>query len=241
MAFFEYDFNIRLRDVGFNNELSNQAILGFFEDIGGLHSDSVGYGLNKIYETRLSWVLLHWKIEVFKRAKYGDKIHIKTWSRYSQKFYSYRDFEMYDDNGNLLVIGTSKWTLINIDKGLERISDEHIAKYQPEDKSVFNIIELPKLKEPEISNSATFEYTVSRTDIDINKHMHNLYYLDIAYEALPDNVYENSNFTNVEIMYKTGALLGESLKCFYCFIDKEHYVIIKSFDERNLHCIIKLS
>ena len=40
------------------------------------------------------------------------------------------------------------------------------------------------LHEPE-SSSNIYNYTVSRRDIDINHHMHNLCYLDLAYETLP--------------------------------------------------------
>ena len=70
--------------------------------------------------------------------------------------------------------------------------------------------------------------------------MHNTYYLDLAYEALPKDVYENNTFNNFEIMYKTSALLGEKVKCLYSFVNGEHFVTIKSEDEAKLHAIIKL-
>ena len=81
---------------------------------------------------------------------------------------------------------------------------------------------------------------MQRRDIDINKHMHNICYLDLAYEALPKDIYENTSFDNIEIMYKTGALLGEKVKCFYSDIDGEHIVTIKSEDETKLHAIVTL-
>jgi len=240
MAFFEHDFYIRMRDVDVNNEISNKSILGFFEDIGGLHSDKIGLGMNNIFETRLSWVLLHWKVKVFKRATYGNTIKIKTWARYSKKFYCYRDFEMYSESGELLVIATSKWALINIDSGLAKLEDELINRYTPESKSVFDELEVSKIREPS-EYISTNNYTVLRSNIDINKHMHNLYYLDVAYEALPTDIYENTKFDNIEIMYKSSALLGDNLKCLYSKIDDEHFVSIKSEDESVLHAIIKLS
>ena len=190
MAFFESDFYIRMRDVDKNNKITNKAILGFFEDIAGLHSDSVGFGLKNIEETQLSWILLHWKMKVIERANYGDTIHIKTWSRYSTKVYSYRDFEMYDSSGKLLAIATSKWALIHVNGGITKIENDIVQKYNPEAKSVFDELEVQKLKQPE-SYSYSYDYTVLRSDIDVNNHMHNLYYLDVAYEALPVDVYNN--------------------------------------------------
>lgn len=241
MAFFEHDFTITMRDVDKNIKLTDKSILGFFEDIAGFHSDKVGYGLKSVSSTRLSWVLLHWKVKVIKRPEYSDIIHIRTWSRYSKKVYSYRDFEMYNSNNELIAIGTSKWSLINIDKGLTKIEDSLIEKYTPENKSVFDIVELPKLKEPNENLKHTYNYIVSKSDIDINNHMHNLNYLDIAYNSLPNELEIDADFNNIEIMYKHGAYLNDYLNCFYTCIDNEHYIIIKNNDNSDLHAIVKFS
>ena len=240
MAFFEYSFHVGMRDIGKNNEISNKAILSFFEDAGGLHSDIAGFGLKNIYETKLSWVLLHWKVTILKRAKYSDEVLVKTWSRKSLKFYSYRDFEMYDKNTmELLAYGTSKWTLIHFEHGITRLDDSIISNYHPENKSVYKEDELDKLKEP-TSYTNEFDYTILRSNIDVNKHMHNLYYLDLAYETLPNDVYESCSFDNIEIMYKKECKLGENVKCLYSYENGKHIVAIKSNDEKHLHCIIQL-
>ena len=41
-------------------------------------------------------------------------------------------------------------------------------------------------------NAEEMIYNIQRRDIDINQHMHNLSYLDMAYEILPDNIYNNN-------------------------------------------------
>ena len=240
MSIIEHDFDFSIRDINKNTELTDKALFGFFEDIGGYHSDKVGFGLKNIEENRISWVLLHWKLKVLKRIKYGDKIHIKTWSRGSIRASCFRDFEVYNNNNELCAIATSKWTVFHLDKGLIRLTDDIIGKYETEEKQVFESFNFDKIKEPE-NSILTYEYTVQRRDIDINNHMHNLYYLDLAYEALPNDIYENHSFDNVEIMYKSGAYLGDKLKCFYSQENNEHLVTIKSNDESTLHAIIKLS
>lgn len=96
MAIIEHDFDITIRDINSKTELTNKAILNFFEDIGGYHSDIAGYGLKNIEETKISWVLLHWKVKVLKRIKYGDSVHVKTWSRGIIRACSYRDYEIYN-------------------------------------------------------------------------------------------------------------------------------------------------
>ena len=239
MAFIEKELHLTIRDIDKKTNLTNKAILSFFEDIGGYHSDLAGYGLKQIEQTRISWVLLHWKFKVLKRIKYSDgNIRIKTWSRGCVRACTIRDFEIYDSAGNLCVIGTSKWTLIHLENGLMRLTDELLNNYQAEPDIAIDF-DFKKIQEPE-NYSNIYKYTVSRRDLDINGHMHNLNYLDLAYEALPKDVYENNSFDDVEIMYKKGAFLGDKLKCLYSNIDNEHIVTIKSEDNENLHAIIKL-
>ena len=238
---FKREFKIGLKDIGKESKVTNKAILEYLENIAAYHSDSVGYGVNSIKETKVTWLLLDWKLQVIKRPKYGQALKIHTWSRYTNKCYSYRDFEIYDDNNNLAAIATSKWLLIDTEKGkISRIEENMIEKYKPETgKSVFNIVELDKLIEPEnIENSISYE--VRRRDIDINGHMHNLYYLDLAYEALPEKVYEQRPFENIQIMYKREAKKGDKLKINYTNKNGKNVVTIKSDDEKILHAIIEL-
>ena len=122
MAFLEHEFHMTIRDIDKNTYLSNKAILAYFEDIGGYCSDKAGFGLKQILDTKLSWVLLHWKFKVIKRIKYSEEtFRIKTWSRGIDKACTFRDYEIYNKDNELCVVGTSKWTLIHLEKGLVKL------------------------------------------------------------------------------------------------------------------------
>ena len=201
MTFIE-NFKMGLTDIEKDNKIKNIAILKMLENIGSYHSDIAGYGTNDIPIKKLSWILLDWKLKVIKRPTYGETLEIHTWARVANKFFTYRDFEIYDGNKNLCAIATSKWTLINIEEGkMSKITEDVINSYKPEEKEVFEKEKLEKLQEPKEFISS-IKYEIKRKDIDINKHMHNLYYLDLAYEALPEEVYNTNIFDNVRIMYK---------------------------------------
>ena len=241
MGSFEHDFEIGLKDVEKYNKLSNKAILSFFEDAGAYHSDSINFGLNDIVNTHLSWVLLGWKVKVLKRPVY-DKLHIKTWAKNPEKFSTYRDFEVYNQNNELVIIATSKWVLVNTETGrISAIPEDVIHNYKPDTKSVFSDseAEIKKLSDSK-KYSQEINYTVTRSQIDVNKHLHNLYYLDIAYEALPENVYENNLFDNFEIMYKKQIRLHDTVKACYSFDENTHKVVIKSLDDKKIHAIVIL-
>lgn len=237
--FYKEKVKIQLKDFGKNGYIKNRAILEMFENVATYHSDSVGHGPNNIGKTKTSWVLLDWKFKVIKRPKYGQILNVCTWGRCMKKAFTYRDFEVRDEENNLCVIGTSKWVLIDINSGkIVRINDELVNDYKPEEKSVFQE-ELTKLKEPE-RFEFEYIYKVARRDIDLNGHMHNLYYLDLAYEALPQEIYEKRPFDNVRIEYKKEIKYGEIIKCKYSFVNEENIVTILDESESKTHAIIIL-
>ena len=165
-------FKIGLKDVWAKDEVSNIAILEYLEDIAAYHSDSVGIGINTTNKTQISWLLSDWKLEVIKRPHYGQILDIHTWSRKIEKFYAFRDFEIYDEENNLCAIATSKWLLINNKTGkIVRVEAELADKYQSEmGKCVFKDTEIKKLYEPnEFINEVP--YNARRRDIDVIGHI----------------------------------------------------------------------
>lgn len=237
----EKAYNVKISETMANCEMTNKAILGDLENVACNHSDFAGYGVYDIPKTHLTWILLEWKLKVIKRPKYGDEIIAKTWSRNSSRCYAYRDFEIYDKQGNQIAIAASKWVLIDTEKRkIIKVEDDVIEKYYPElEKSVFEDEDFPKIREPEKYQNEV-EYKVKRSDIDVNNHMHNLNYLDLANEALPEEIYQNKNFNNIRISYKKEIKLGEIVKCKYSFEGGKHIVVVKSEDESALHAIIEM-
>ena len=238
---YEEKFKIGLKDVWAKDEVSNIAILEYLENIAAYHSDSVGIGVNTTEKTHLNWLLLDWELEVLKRPRYGQVLDIHTWSRGIEKFYAFRDFEVYDEKNNLCAIATSKWLLVDRKTGkIARVEPEIADRYQSEtEKAVFKDKKIEKIKEPK-EYISEMTYTTRRRDIDVIGHMHNLYYLYLAYEALPEEEYNKRPFNHVRIQYKNQIKLGEIAKCKYAKENEENIVVIKSEDDKILHAIIKI-
>ena len=144
----EREYYVKLSEIGKENKITNKALLGILEDIGGVHSNIAGYGIPTMDKTHLTWILLDWKVQVIRRPNYAE-ILARTWSKEGLKYYAYRDFEVVDEQGNIIVKAISRWVLVNIETGkMERITDEILSKYQPEsNKCVFEDETFDKIKE----------------------------------------------------------------------------------------------
>lgn len=238
---FKENFKMGLKDIDKDNLLKNRAILEYLENIGSYHSDVAGFGANYTNSTGIAWILLGWKLKVIARPKYGAELEIHTWAKEGSKVATFRDFEIFDENKKLCAIATSKWTMVDIKKGkIIKISDDVIDAYKTETRNVFSEVELEKIAIPK-EFQTTSEYLVRRKDIDINGHMHNLYYLDVAYEALPEEIYNRRPFDEVRIQYKKEIKLGEKLKCKYANAEDKYIVVIYSENEKIIHAIIELA
>lgn len=238
--FVEHNFFVGISHINTLSQLNNTSLLSYLEDMGLIHSEMVGYGISQINENKKSWVLLNWKIKVINRPKYADNLRIKTWSREIEKIYAFRDFEVYNQNNELVAIASSKWIYMDIEnKKITKISDEVRNAYKIEDRYVFEDKEFPKLKEPE-TYLKKIDYKIAKNMIDINKHLHNIYYMDLAKEVLPDEITFSNEFNEFDIMYKHEIKLGDTVKIMYSKDDDYYTVVIKDKEEKIVHAIIRL-
>lgn len=241
MAIFTYNYKIKYSDVGNDNKLTLKALVETLQEAAIGHSEQAGYGVNDIEKTHLAWLLLNWKVQIMSYPKSNEAITIKTWPRVFDKLYSYRDFEVYDKNNNLIAIASSKWFAIDTEsKKIRKLTPEITDAYgEPITTSVFEDAFKEKLLVPE-DLTLNFNYLVQRRDIDTNGHVNNLNYIDYALETLDEEIFNNCTFNNLEVVYKKEIKLKESINCYYSLEDKKHIVTIKNEDNSVVHAIIKL-
>lgn len=234
-------FTVRYTDVNRSNHLTLKSLVTYFQEVAGRHSQLAGYSVNDIPNTHVTWLLINWKVKMFNHPHVNEALQVSTWARDFEKCYSYRDFEVLDTNGKLIAIASSKWVLINTNtKKLANITPEIISAYGIFKTNVFenNLKFLSKLsvQNPDL----TFSYDIQRRDIDTNGHVNNLHYIDYAFEALPEEVYNKYEFNNIEILYKREIKYPNKINCYYAYLNGEHIILIKSSDESILHSIVKL-
>ena len=241
-SIFEESYLTSFSQTGVHNKLTNISFLSLMETIAGAHSGYVNYSFNELGKENKAWVLLNWKLQVYKRPTADEKITIKTWGRFFNKLFTIRDFKMYNEAGELCAIASSKWCIVDLSTGKISRIPENIDKIYHgfKDESVFNIKDLPKLNVPETNPTSSDTYTIRRFDLDINKHVHNLNYLNYAYELLPEDVYYGEELNNVEISFKKEIKYKDKIKSFLYVENDVYTIVIKNDDESIVHAIIKL-
>ena len=239
MNLYECDFVVDYVDVDVHGIISDWGFFKHLQEIGCLHAEKLGYGVNNSLKTGLAWILLDWKMQIFKRPSWRDKIHVRTWPSKTELACTFRDYEIFDGEGTKLAVATSRWVLYDLNnRRIVKITPDVIERFAPCGISVF-ATEIEKLHEPEDA-AITFEYRVLRRDIDSNGHVNNLNYINFAKEALPEEVYNMAQFSSIEVMYKKQCLVGSEIVGLYKEVAPGEYVVaIRSKDLKDLHAIVR--
>lgn len=230
-----HEFLVGFRDVDVNSKMKNSAILNVFQEIAGFHSIEVGKKFESLDST---WILTGYKVNIIKRPVYGDMIDVSTWGTEIKSITAVREFEIRNKSGELLVTAISNWAHMSNNR-LAKVSEETIKAYglEPEHTN-YNELKLKKIMEPE-TYSIENEYVVDWNWIDVNRHMNNIYYMDLVDMILPEQ-YKLEPCDCFEVSYKKEIKYKEKIKCQYAELEDSRIVMVKSEDLSNLCAIIKI-
>lgn len=235
---FSEEFYIGYSDVNRDFLLSDTAALKMFENSACMHSTAVGDGMRT---SASRWFLKSYHVKFLCRPQYEEKVKVCTWSRNIKGASASREFEIYSKDKSLAVTAVSNWVRVcAATLKPERISPETFDCYKSEtERTNFSSPWIDKLREPE-NYSYEKEFIIGRNFIDPNNHMNNVYYLDLAYMTLPENIYEKGGFNEFEIMYRKAITCGERVKCMYSETEDAYMTVIKSSDLSDTFALIKL-
>lgn len=235
---FTEKFYIGYSDITKDYTISNTALLKIFENAASMHSH---VAKDDITESDGRWFLTGYHVKITKRPSYGETVTVNTWSRDMKGVQASREFEVYNEKGELCLIAISNWIRINAaTQRLERISPELYEAYGSEsERTNFNYSWIEKLKESETSEVEK-EFHIERNFIDANNHMNNVYYLDLVNNLLPEDVYQKGDAGEFIIMYKSAIQYDETVNCSFAVEPDCYTVTIKSQDKTELKAVIRL-
>lgn len=188
-----------------NDRLSAKSILNIFQDAAGIHADKIGVGYETMLAKNLYWILSRVKFDVFKMPVPNQKVVVETWPHEKGRIDFDRDFKVLSDDGETLVIGTSKWCVIDTEtRSLQRTENVNYDGEVCPDKNYEE--RFGKIVVPNDCLVQKFVHTVRFSDLDHNKHMNNTNYALLSTNAIDDNIY-----SHFEINFLSECLLGDEI------------------------------
>lgn len=203
---YTFESRVRFSEVDTTEKLTLPAVVNYFQDCTTFQSEELGLGVEALKAIGKGWILSSWQIEVNRYPRLGEKLKIDTWATTFDGIYGNRNFRLRAENDEMLARANSIWVYMDLAKGRPlRPDKEVVSAYEidpPLDmEPVSRKIALPK--EPEEREA----FPVLRHQIDVNNHVNNCQYIQMALEVLP----ECGRAKRIRVEYKKSAVLGDMI------------------------------
>ena len=204
-------FFIGYSDVDKNDKCKLSKIIDLLQNTATLHSKSVGYGTKAMMELKQAWIMLGWRVRILKYPEADMDVEVRTWSRGIKSVEAKRGYEIFSEDGELLIIADSTWALFDLEaQKLIRAPEEMKNAYGSIDRDMFEGEKSERLIDNDIIENEV-SIVVGKRDIDTNNHMNNSKYLDYIIEVIPDNI----EIKEFECTYKKQVGYGEKINISY--------------------------
>lgn len=204
-----YPFTIQPENVDFTLRASVASIISYMLNVAGTDAHRKGFGVEALQGHSFTWVLSRLAVDINTQPRQYSNIEIDTWVNEFNRLSSTRNFKMRIGD-EVIAAGVSQWCMLNMET--RQAVDMTLLK---------DIYERAMVAEPspitaparlrDIEPQASVSRPVAYSDIDFNRHVNTLRYIDLIFDSLPIELIEKNNGMRLDINFIAEALYGEVL------------------------------
>ena len=208
-AYFKRTYAFGFGDCDTQKKASLFSVMKLLSEIAGDDYEGRGLGHAILLEKRMAFIISRMNLCFLRIPKYREKVVACTWERFVKGPFFYRDYEIFGENGGLLVAGSSQWFLVDpISREIIRPESLSLGNRQSDSRKSL-CKECSKIKTTdELKPLGT--RPIYYSDIDSNGHVNNAVYGKIASDFIPEKFryMDVKTFTiNFNVEIKTNAVL----------------------------------
>lgn len=220
---FERDFKVPYYLGDRYGTITVPNLMSVLIEISGEQTNIVSQ--QSVEELGLHWIIIQYDIQINRLPKAYETITVKTFAKEFNRLFSYREFEVYDENGELLVYVMTVFALMDNNRKLSRIPSEIGLDYGSTETR--RIKRMPKPEPIEnIEKANRKDFNVSYFDIDVNFHANNATYFVWMLDALGDEFLATHYPTEGNIVFEKEIHIGEKVDSFVEFSVDEQDTLI---------------
>jgi acyl-ACP thioesterase len=203
------------------------------QDIAWEHAAKLGFGYDNLKEDEQFWVLSKLLVKIDRRPVWGEDFTLETWSRGTDGFFGYRDFNFVDKAGNSIIQATSSWLVLDAKtKRIVRLNEfSNFPKYE---ESVFGE-NAGKVQSPKSSAELQFS-SVRFNEIDINQHFNSGRYIERIIDSYSFEFHEENELIEFEVNFLKEGLPTDCLAVKKQEIDNANHLcsVVRKSDGADL-------
>lgn len=208
--YIDVPYTVKLYDVDLRKNLTPASFFRILQETAGEHHVATrNTSILDSYLQGYSWILVRAKYHFSRLPQYQEKIVIRTWLSDIQKIKAVREYEVYDENQQLIGSAKKLWAFFSVEKLRPAAIPEEVFRGWPTHKSTtleFSRKFSTKLEEVDYE----VKLKVRRSDLDYNQHVNNIFYVQWLREVLPVEL-ENNGVVEMESKFLSESKFGHIL------------------------------
>lgn len=205
-----FKYKIEPQYVDFTDRVSVSSICDLVLHAAGADAHRRGFGIDALAGNNYGWVLSRMAIEMDYMPVEYSEFTLHTWISDYNRLSSTRNFTLTDSEGREFGRAVSQWCMIDY------------ATRMPVDMNTMakahegNMVDAPSPCErprriSAITSEPVVEHKVVYSDIDFNRHMNTMRYIDLIFDTMPIEVPERLEAWRMDVNFMREALYGDTL------------------------------
>ncbi len=204
---YEKEYRILSSDTDAERRLRLSRLFTLFQEASIAHTTELGMGREKTLDRGLLWIVTLQQAEVTRLPVYDERITLFSWPGNTMHLLFPRYYRVEDGEGETIVRGSAFWALM--DCGTRRVvfPEEFGIEIAGERTGAEPALP-PAPRSPK--DGETDRFTIPYSYVDLNGHMNNTRYFDLAEDRMPEEL-RSGRLARVRAEYSREARLGDEV------------------------------
>lgn len=225
---YEKEYHLKSSDVNRFQRLRTSVLMRMLQEAAIAHTEELGMGREKTLDKGLLWIVSLQRTEILRMPLYDEKVIVRSWPGKNMHVFFPRYYELTSENGSeVFVLGSALWMLL--DEKTRRFVFPETYGVTIDGCVTGREIALPSTpKTLPLTEKSSF--TVPFSYVDLNGHMNNTRYYDLADDLLP---FEKSGrqLKGLSIEYLHEIREAQRIKLLYGFDESGDSAFLTGEDE----------
>jgi medium-chain acyl-[acyl-carrier-protein] hydrolase len=209
---YKVELTVRPDEVDRNGLCTVRSLCNYFQYAAYLHADSLDFGVDSLGRSGQTWVLTRLYVDVRRPPRFGERVTVETWPAGVEKLFALRDFRLSDAAGTPVALGVSSWCVISLEARRIVRPPEELARFSSNPRSTARALDKiePLRRTPPLIKNLDVRYR----DIDVNRHVNNVSFIEWMCEAVPYDLQAESFCRELEVNFLKEAFFGDTILSF---------------------------
>ena len=222
------------------DKLHPWAAVRLCQEVTEYHGNSVGGGFNTLVEQNRALVIVRSYYEFLRRPAAFEKVMLNTWSRGNDGLFAFRDYRVGSQQGDVVMTGTSYWTLIDYSMRRAVRLRDFTNVYETTDELATSRVQLdrlvvPPMDKPDFHTSLKARHSM----IDHTGHVNNSEYIKCIFDALAECGFDADRPFSLELNFQHETKSDDTLDVAVSRIDDAWHALVSNSVGTGVVAIIK--